>query len=326
MSELGAAYARTNRDRSETKVLPEAFARPLWVSDRLFPFQSRFTTVGDARIHYVDRGSGPTLLLLHGSPMWSFLFRNTIGALSNQFRCIAVDMPGLGLSSAPVARGQEFERMANYYQKLVRQLALSDFILVMHATAGPPGLRMAISERDRIRGMVITNSFGWSMREYPTMWRFVRIVSSPPFRFLTEWLNLLPRITIRAARTTGKFDGAERGATLGPYQNRDARRHLASLLYGLKAEVPFFERLEADLKALRALPTLLLYGAKDHGYQAGFLDRWKRLLPNNSVTLLSNSAHFPQEDEPDAYTSALLNWLKCLSDSPAALISGAQRD
>lgn len=309
MSELGAGYASTDADRFETRVPQEAFARPPWISDRLFPFQSRFTTVGHARIHYIDQGSGPTLLLLHGSPMWSFMFRNTIGALCNQFRCIAVDMPGLGLSSAPVARGQEFERIASYYRQLVRQLALNDFILVMHATAGPPALRMAISERDRIRAMVITNSFGWSMREFPTMWRFVRIVSSPPFRFLTEWLNLLPRLTIRAARTTGKFDAAERVAILGPYQNRDARRHLASLLYGLKAEVPFFEKLEADLKALRELPTLLLYGAKDHGYRAGFLDRWKRLLPNHSVTLLSNSAHFPQEDEPDAYTGALLDWL-----------------
>src|SRR5579863_5716965 len=74
------------------------FARPAWISDRLFPFRSRFIQLEDARLHYVDEGAGPTVLFLHGSPMWSFLFRHAIGALKKNFRCVAVDMPGLGLS------------------------------------------------------------------------------------------------------------------------------------------------------------------------------------------------------------------------------------
>src|SRR5207302_11174538 len=74
--------------------------RPAWVDDGLFPFESRFVTIDGHTVHYVDEGSGPTLLLLHGNPTWSFDYRDVIRALRDQFRCIALDYPGLGLSSA----------------------------------------------------------------------------------------------------------------------------------------------------------------------------------------------------------------------------------
>jgi len=283
--------------------------RPDWVSERLFPFTSRFVEIDDARLHYVDEGSGPALLFLHGSPMWSFTFRHDIGALRDRFRCVALDMPGLGLSTAPVVPGQSFARNSDYYRKFVQKLRLRDYVLIAHATAGPSALRMAIDERERLAGLVITNSVAWSMRAYPPMWRFVRIVSSTPFRLLNQRLNLLPRITTRIGRNTGKFTDDERSAILGPYRNRAARRHLGSLLYGLRAEAPFFERLASDLPHLADVPVLLLYGAKDHGYQAGFLEQWKQLLPNHSVSILENSGHFAPEDEPEAFTSALSRWL-----------------
>jgi len=301
-----AAFAK----ELNAKTLSGLRARPAWISEAQFPFASRYVRIEDAQLHYVDEGTGPTLLFLHGSPMWSFMFRHTIGALRTEFRCIAVDMPGLGLSTAPVACGREFERNSTYYRKFVQHLDLKDITLIAHATAAPSALRMIISEQGRAAGVVITNSFGWSMRAFPSMWRFVRVVSSRPFRILNERLNLLPRLTTRIGRTSGRFSKAECAAILGPYRQRDARRHLGSLLYGLRAEVPFFEALRADLPRLRSTPLLLLYGIRDHGYQAGFLDQWKRVLPEASVTLLQNSGHFAPEDEPEAFTAALSQWLE----------------
>lgn len=284
-------------------------ARPAWVSESLFPFASRFVRIQDAQLHYVDEGAGHTLLFLHGSPMWSFMFRHTIGALRARFRCIAVDMPGLGLSRAPVACGREFERNSTYYGMFLQELDLTDVTLIAHATAAPSALRMIISEQRRAAGVVITNSFAWSMRAFPSMWRLVRVVSSRPFRILNEHLNLLPRLTTRIGRSSGRFNEAECAAILGPYRQLDARRHLGSLLYGLRAEVPFFEALRADLPKLRTTPLLLLYGIKDHGYQAGFLKQWKSVVPEASVTLLQRSGHFAPEDEPETFTAALSEWL-----------------
>ena len=62
-------------------------SRPAWISETLFPFPSRFVGIEDARLHYVDEGAGPTLLFLHGSPMWSFMFRLSIIVLRGLFRC-----------------------------------------------------------------------------------------------------------------------------------------------------------------------------------------------------------------------------------------------
>jgi hypothetical protein len=69
------------------------------------------------------------LLFMHGSPIWSFIFRHTIGALRSQFRCIAVDMPGLGLFTALVACRREFECNSTYYRKFVQHLDLTNVTL-----------------------------------------------------------------------------------------------------------------------------------------------------------------------------------------------------
>lgn len=308
-TKASVALVQESQSIAESGLGTDNPSRPAWISGEVFPFRSRFIEIAGARLHYIDEGSGPTLLFLHGSPMWSFMFRHSISALRARFRCVALDMPGLGLSSAPLNPGHAFESNARYYRDFVRNLELTNFVAIAHATAGPPCLDMAIRERERIAGLVITNSFAWSMAEFPGMWRFVRIVSSRPFKIAAIYLNLLPRLTTKIARNTGKFSQTEKKAILGPYETKVARRHLANMLFGLRAEIPFFERLESDLNALQDIPVLLLYGAKDHGFQAGFLQRWQQLLPRNTVTILDDSAHFPQEDQPKAYTDALARWL-----------------
>src|SRR5215831_8345477 len=79
--------------------------RPDWLSRRLFPFESRFLSAEGTRFHYVDEGGGPTLLFLHGGPMSSFMWRHSLGVLRHRHRCVAVDLPGLGLSQTPLVPG-----------------------------------------------------------------------------------------------------------------------------------------------------------------------------------------------------------------------------
>ena len=68
------------------------------VDRELFPFESRFLELENGiRVHYVDEGQGPTILMLHGNPSWSFLYRKMILALRNSYRCIALDISRLWL-------------------------------------------------------------------------------------------------------------------------------------------------------------------------------------------------------------------------------------
>jgi len=283
--------------------------RPAWLPADLFPFESRFLTLDGTRFHYVDEGRGPTLLFLHGGPMSSFMWRHQLSALRARHRCVAVDLPGLGLSRTPLVRGAGFARMADALQAFVRQVVPESFTLIAHATGAPAGLEVAVRESARVRGLVISNTFAWPIAHQPGLEGMVRVVSSRLFSILVVELNLLARIAARKGRRYGKFSAAERAAVLGPYEDRRARAHLDNLLYGLRVETPFFSALERRLATLDEVPTLLMFGKEDSNYKAGSLDRFAGLLPRNRAVVIPHAAHFLTEDAPLEYTAALGAWL-----------------
>ena len=75
-----------------------------------------------------------------------------------------------------------------------------------------------------------------------------------------------------------------------------------------------FATVERRLEVLARTPSLLLYGRHDNGYAAGFVDRWRSLLPASEAVILEGSGHFPLEDEPETYTDALEGWLSSLEE------------
>ena len=105
--------------------------RPDWVDDELFPFESRFVELDGAHVHYVDEGAGPTLLMLHGNPTWSFLYREIIASLRDRFRCVALDYPGFGLSTAPPGYGFTAREHSDVVARFVAELDLTDWTPVM---------------------------------------------------------------------------------------------------------------------------------------------------------------------------------------------------
>ncbi len=289
----------------------EPSPRPPWFDASVFPFTSRFMDLAGCRLHYVDEGAGRPLLFLHGSPMWSFMYRHCLAALRGTHRCLALDMPGLGLSTAPVEGGRAFARNAEVYRAFVRALDLRDLIIVAHATAVPPALLTASAERPRLAGLVVTNGFGWPIgEERGTMGRMARVMGSAPMRLLAVRANLFAHAAARFAKTDPPFTAAEKAAVLGPFRSLEARRHLSALLYGLRAEASLFAHVEREASAaLGDVPVLLLYGAEDHGYKAGYVERWRAMLPRSSVSVLLGSGHFSPEDRPKEYVGALADWL-----------------
>ena len=86
--------------------MPKAvFERPFEVSEDEYPFADHWLEFRDGHIHYVDEGEGPTVLLLHGNPTWSYLYRNVIKGIRGECRLIAPDYPDFGMSRAPVLYG-----------------------------------------------------------------------------------------------------------------------------------------------------------------------------------------------------------------------------
>src|SRR5437764_15460043 len=105
--------------------------RPAWVPSDLYPFESRYAQIDGHTVHYVDEGTGPPLLMLHGNPTWSFLYRELIKGLSTRYRCIAPDHPGFGLSRAAQGYGYTPAEHAAVLQQLVERLGLTNVTMMV---------------------------------------------------------------------------------------------------------------------------------------------------------------------------------------------------
>jgi haloalkane dehalogenase len=137
----------------------KARTRPAWLTSELYPFEDRWLDIDGSTVHYVDEGRGPLLLLLHGNPTWSFLYRNIIRALSDSYRCIALDYPGFGLSTARDGYGFTPREHSRVVEKLALTLDLKDVTIMVQDWGGPIGLGFAGRHPDRIRAVVIGNTW-----------------------------------------------------------------------------------------------------------------------------------------------------------------------
>src|SRR5260370_145312 len=101
-------------------------ARPQWLDEQLYPFQSRFVEIDGNRIHYIDEGTGPILFFLHPGVGWSFIFRDIIKDLRTHFRCVALDLPGFGLSPAAPSYQHTLTGDSRLVERFIQTLGLAE--------------------------------------------------------------------------------------------------------------------------------------------------------------------------------------------------------
>ena len=132
---------------------------PSWLSET-YPFaQNSHDLPGSIRMNYVDHGEGESVLLLHGNPSWSFLYRDLVQQLSaNQFRCIAPDHIGCGLSDKPQAYSYTLRKHIDNIESLAERLKLDSFHLVVHDWGGAIGCGLAVRNPERVRSLSILNT------------------------------------------------------------------------------------------------------------------------------------------------------------------------
>src|SRR5919204_535954 len=163
---------------------------PPWLDRKLFPFESRYLDLNGNRIHYIDEGGGPVLLFLHPSPTWSFVYREIIAALRVNYRCVALDLPGFGLTRAAADFGFGAREHAHVIQNVVQVRNLEEVVLVGHSQSGPIGLYAAERMSQRLAGLVMTNTFAWRLDAYPRVKRMLELVGSPPYGLMDLAFNL----------------------------------------------------------------------------------------------------------------------------------------
>jgi haloalkane dehalogenase len=283
-------------------------SRPAWVDDELFPFESRFVELDGNVVHYVDEGSGPILLMLHGNPVWSFVYREVIVAVRDRFRCIALDFPGFGLSTgAPGYRYLAHDHAALLVSFLDR-LDLSQLTLVGHDWGGPFGLYAAQQRPDKFERLILTNTWAWPLNGDLTSEVFSRGMGNPVGRALIKRFNLLINYFIPSAHKRRKLSEAEmahyREATTSPEQ-----RHACAALPGeLVGAREFFTELADRLGEVDKLSTLIVWADSDPIFTDKYRERLEATFPNHTTTVLHGVGHFLQSDAPAEFSEAIETW------------------
>lgn len=280
-----------------------------WLDRGKFPFQSRFTEVGDTELHYLDEGTGRPLLCLHGNPTWSFLYRSIIEDLRDHRRCVAVDWPGFGLSAKPPDADYGPRWFATILSRFLDRLELESFDLLVHDWGGPIGLDLASRQPDRLGKLVVFNSWFESLDSYVRVRWFSRIMRSPLGYGLAERWNLFPRLMWGAVQHRTRFRAQALPYYLVPF-GAGSRRAPRSLAASLTGASQWLDQLDSRVRAnLTDVPLLLLWGTKDPVLSTSLIDRWEDTFSDHETRRIHDAGHFVPEDIRDEYNDEIKTFL-----------------
>jgi pimeloyl-ACP methyl ester carboxylesterase len=276
---------------------------------------SQCVNVDELRLHYLTCGTGDPVVLLHGWPTSSFLWRNVMGPMAQHNQVIALDLPGFGKSDKPEAASYSFRFHERVFEGFLDTLGIGATSLVVHDLGGPVGLYWACHHRDRLQRLALLNTIVYPEMSYAVV-AFVAACRIPGVRALlaSPW-------GLRRAMRFGVSDPARlseeaiRGV-LEPFENWDARYALLKAGYGLN---PKGFRDIARLLPSLDVPVRIIYGERDR-ILPDVAETMRRVvgdLPQAEVTALPGCGHFLQEERPDEIGRLLADFLQQTS-SPVA--------
>jgi pimeloyl-ACP methyl ester carboxylesterase len=257
----------------------------------------RDVVLAEHTIHYVDEGEGFALVLVHGSPTTSALWRHQIPRLSQRFRVIAPDVLGFGRSVAPEA-GVSFTEQANALHALLEHLGIHRYSVIGHDWGGPVGAACAAQRPEQVHQWVLVNT---TVRPtYRPPWYWKAFTAPLTGELLLIRANLWGRNLSDMMRAASDPEiGAHYLEASQPLGNRRTFLRLERL----EGYAPLMQEVVDALPSLPKEP-LILWGTHD-AYFRNEHRKLKALLPHGHLVVLEGAGHFPQEDAPDAVTSEL---------------------
>lgn len=270
---------------------------PDWLDRSLYPFAPHYFDSVDGRMHYVDEGSGPPVVFVHGTPTWSFLFRHLVSRLATRHRVIAVDHLGFGLSDKPANGPYEPKDHASRLAALLDSLEVSNATFVVHDFGGPIGLAVALAQPERIERLVLFNTWMWSIADDGAIARGATVAGSWVGRLLYRHLNFPVKVLMP------KVVGDRRVLTpeivrhyAAPLASPDERMGAWGCARALLQSSPWFDWLWSQRGRLRDKPMLLLWGLKDPTFGVRYLERWRSEFPDAQVHTFAACGHFVPEE------------------------------
>jgi haloalkane dehalogenase len=290
-------------------------ARPEWLDAQLYPFQSRFVEIDGNRLHYIDEGSGPIIFLLHPSIGWSFIYADIIKDLRTRFRCIALDLPGFGLSPAAPGYQHTLTADSRLVERFIQALGLTDVTLFSHDLTGTIALGVVARRPEWFRAAIILSGFVWPLDSAPglkayQLMRMIQLVGSPLFRFLSVQFNILLEVSLKTLTKKSKqpFSEEEKRAYREPMADHAVRGYPSDLFKSAVKSHDYLADLEQRMRTLKEMPVLFIFGETDSLVKMGWLARFEQILPRHRSIVMAGCHHFPQIYDSPGVASAISSW------------------
>ena len=266
----------------------------------LYPFESRYLSLGQHRLHFLDEGRGQPLLFVHGNPTWSFYWRNLILGLRGEARCVAVDHIGCGLSDKPQEYPYTLARRIDDLVRVVEELDLTGVTLLAHDWGGAIGLGTVLRLPERFSRIVLFNTGAFPPPFVP--WRIAACRLPVLGTFAVRGLNAFSRAALTmAVEKPERMTDDVRAGLIAPYDNWANRVAVDRFV----KDIPFsprhptwqvLEQVEVGLDSLAELPIQLIWGMRDWCFRPECLERFIQHWPHAEVHRLADCGHYVVED------------------------------
>lgn len=273
-----------------------------------FDYEPSYEEVDGLRLGRVDVGDGPPVVLMHGEPAWSYVWRKVMPPLLDAgFRCVALDHAGFGRSDKPLdPRWQGLERHVELTNALFERLDLRDATLVLHDWGGPIGFRVAIAQPERVTRVVVLDTTV-DAREVWMNDTWVR------FRRFIEDTEDLPVGELMRATCIDDLSDDEAAAYEAPYPTDASKAGLR----GLAMSVPDADEpdLPATVEALYARvrsdprPMLMIWGESDLFLTLASGQRLAAKIGRRIDHVIPGAGHGLQEDRGELVGRLIAEWV-----------------
>jgi pimeloyl-ACP methyl ester carboxylesterase len=283
-----------------------------------FSEKKRFVRVGEARVAFYEEGSGAPLLLLHGCPFSSYIWRKVIPLLSSHHRCLAPDLLGLGDTETPTDADWSLRSQAAMVVGLLDALGIERAHVVGHDHGGAVAQLLAAEFPDRVDRLVISNAEAYDNWPSDEERPFVRATQVPLLGDVLLWawsLGPLFRLTLKEAKAVHDpgvlsaelVDGYIRANLSDRHRRAKAMRFLAGQFD------PENNRTTMDLlDGLRCFdhPTLLVWAKDDPHFGPAWGERLYRDIPGAvRLELLPETGHLLMEERPEQFATLVGEFL-----------------
>ena len=274
-------------------------------------------TVNGVEIFYREAGpvDAPTILLLHGFPTSSHMFRNLIPALADQYHLVAPDYPGFGNSAQPGMEQFEytFDNLAKLMEAFVEKLGIKSYSLYLMDYGAPVGFRLAAKHPERIESLIVQNGNAYveGLREF---WDPIRVYWQD--RSAENAAPLAGFIALDGVKWQYTH-GVRNVETISPDNWNTNLRHLSragnpaiqlALFYDYQNNVPHYPEWQAYFRKHQP-PTLIVWGKNDHIFPAEGAHPYKRDLKNLEFHLL-DTGHFALEEDGHLIAETMRDFFK----------------